>query len=184
MGNLERREDIFLKDRNAWFEEIMDEFGEKLTKLAYTYVKDWKIAEDLIQDVFIICYMQYEDLEAITSFKSWIYRITINKSKDVLKSSSIRRVIMNPNLFQFFRTKDLSPEMVMIKRSEEELLSLCVLALPLKYREVISLYYYEELQIEEISKILKMNRNTIKTRLNRARSKLKTMMERCDMDGD
>jgi RNA polymerase sigma-70 factor (ECF subfamily) len=91
---------------------------------------------------------------------------------------------MNPNLFQFFRTKDLSPEMAMIKRNEEELLSVCVLALPLKYREVISLHYYEELQIEEISKILKMNRNTIKTRLNRARGKLKTMMERCDMDGD
>jgi RNA polymerase sigma-70 factor (ECF subfamily) len=162
----------------------MDEFGENLTKLAYTYVKDWKIAEDVVQDVFIICYKQYENLESITSFKSWIYRITINKSKDVLKSSSIRRVIMNPNLFQFFRTKDLSPEMAMIKRNEEERLSVCVLALPLKYREVISLHYYEELQIEEISKILKMNRNTIKTRLNRARGKLKTMMERCDMDGD
>ncbi|MFE7064081.1 sigma-70 family RNA polymerase sigma factor [Sutcliffiella sp. NPDC057660] len=184
MSNLDRKEAVFINNRNAWFEEIMDEFGEKLTKLAYTYLKDWKIAEDVVQDVFIICYKQYEDLEAITSFKSWIYRITINKSKDVLKSSSIRRVIMNPNLFQFFRTKDPSPEMVMIKRSEEELLSVCVLALPLKYREVISLYYYEELQIEEISKILKMNRNTIKTRLNRARSKLKTMMERCDMDGD
>jgi RNA polymerase sigma-70 factor (ECF subfamily) len=184
LSDLERKEAVFPNDRNAWFEEIMDEFGENLTKLAYTYVKDWKIAEDVVQDVFIICYKQYENLESITSFKSWIYRITINKSKDVLKSSSIRRVIMNPNLFQFFRTKDLSPEMAMIKRSEEELLSVCVLALPLKYREVISLHYYEELQIEEISKILKMNKNTIKTRLNRARGKLKTMMERCDMDGD
>ncbi|MCA1320989.1 sigma-70 family RNA polymerase sigma factor [Bacillus tianshenii] len=183
MGNLERSEDIFLDDRNAWFEDIMDAFGENLTKLAYTYVKDWKIAEDVVQDVFIICYKQYENLESITSFKSWIYRITINRSKDVLKSSSIRRMIMNPNLFHFFRAKDLSPEMAVVKRSEEELLSVCVLALPLKYREVISLYYYEDLQIEEISKILKMNKNTIKTRLNRARGKLKKLMERCDMDG-
>lgn len=65
-----------------------------------------------------------------------------------------------------------------MKTREEEFLSTCVLVLPIKYREVITLYYYEELSIEEISEILKINRNTIKSRLNRARMKLKAVMER------
>jgi RNA polymerase sigma-70 factor (ECF subfamily) len=169
---------VFPEDKDAWLENIMEEFGERLTKLAYNYIKDWKLAEDVVQDVFITCYKQYESIDKITSFKSWIFRITINKSKDVLKSSSIRKVIINSNLFNLFTSKELSPEMVMIKRGEEELLSMCVLSLPVKYREVIILYYYEELPIEEISEILKINRNTIKTRLVRGRDKLKNMVER------
>jgi RNA polymerase sigma factor (sigma-70 family) len=65
-----------------------------------------------------------------------------------------------------------------MKSGEEEFLSTCVLELSIKYREVITLYYYEELSIEEISEILKINRNTIKTRLIRARMKLKALLER------
>ncbi|WP_223701651.1 sigma-70 family RNA polymerase sigma factor [Sutcliffiella deserti] len=171
-------------DKHVWFENIMDVFGEKLTKMAYTYLKDWKLAEDVVQEVFIICYRQYDSLASITSFKSWIYRVTINKSKDVLKSSTIKKVIINPKLFRLFQAKEPSPEMDYIKRSEEEQLSLCVLALPLKYREVITLHYYEELPVEEISRILGLNRNTIKTRLHRARAKLKHLMERCEKDGE
>ncbi|MEH7255771.1 sigma-70 family RNA polymerase sigma factor, partial [Neobacillus niacini] len=76
------------------------------------------------------------------------------------------------------KSSELSPEMSIIKSSEEEFLSTCVLLLPIKYREVITLYYYEGLTIEEISEILKINRNTIKTRLKRARMKLKALMER------
>ena len=168
------------ENKDVWLETIMDEFGEGLTRLAFNYLKDWKLAEDVVQDVFIICYKHYENIDKINCFKSWIFRITINKSKDVLRSSSIRKVITNPNLFSVFTSIDLSPEMVMIKHSEEELLSKCVLLLPVKYREVIILYYYEELRIEEIGEILKINRNTVKTRLSRGRAKLKILIERCE----
>ena len=48
-----------------------------------------------------------------------------------------------------------------------------VLRLPLKYRTIIQLFYYEDLTIEEISEIMKVNSNTIKTRLRRARENLK-----------
>lgn len=85
---------------------------------------------------------------------------------------------MNSNILRLTKSSELSPEMSIMKSSEEEFLSTSVLVLPIKYREVITLYYYEELSIEEISEILNINRNTIKTRLNRARMKLKAMMER------
>jgi RNA polymerase sigma factor (sigma-70 family) len=166
------------KDREAWFEEIMDEYGERLTKLAYNYVKDWRLAEDIVQDVFITCYTYYEKLDQIVSFKAWIYRITINRSKDTLKSTSFKKVFAHSKLFKLFASKELSPEMAVVKQCEKEFISHCVLALPVKYREIIILYYYEELPIERISEILKMNENTIKTRLMRAREKIKKMMER------
>jgi len=171
-------DNIHPEDKDIWFEMIMHEYGDRLTKLSYNYIKDWNIAEDIVQDVFITCYREYEKVDKIVSFKSWIYRITINKCKDILKSSMFKRVITNSNLLSFRKSPELSPEMATMKNEEAAFLSNCVLQLPIKYREVITLYYYEELSIEEISQILKMNRNTIKTRLNRARMNLKILMER------
>ncbi len=110
--------------------------------------------------------------------------MAINKSKDVLKSSAFRKVVMNSHLFTLFLSKELSPEKDLLKRSEEEFLSLSVLSLPVKYREIIILYYYEECSIEEIKRILGVNPNTIKTRLSRGRVKLKKLMERWGYDGE
>ncbi|WP_078381572.1 sigma factor [Sutcliffiella halmapala] len=75
-----------LEDRDAWLELMMDEYGERLTKLAYNYVKEWKLAEDIVQDVFIWCYKNYETRVEIKSFKSWIYRLVINKSRWLWRS--------------------------------------------------------------------------------------------------
>ncbi|MGY3715801.1 sigma-70 family RNA polymerase sigma factor [Sutcliffiella cohnii] len=174
----------YLEDKNAWFERIMDEYGDRLTKLSYNYTKDWSLAEDIVQDVFITCYKKYENIDEIVSLKSWIFRITINKCKDLLKSSLFKRIVMNSTFLTQIKSLELTPESFILKRSEEAFLSTCVLALPIKYREVITLYYYEEFSIEEISEILQINRNTIKTRLNRARMKLKVMMERWRENGE
>jgi RNA polymerase sigma factor (sigma-70 family) len=172
------KENVNPENIDAWFEKVMDEYGDRLTKLSYNYTKDWNLAEDIVQDVFITCYKEYENIDKIVSFKAWIFRVTINKCKDLLKSSIFKKVITNSNLLTLTKSTELSLEMSILKSSEEEFLSTCVLALPIKYREVITLYYYEELSIEELSEILKLNRNTIKTRLNRARMKLKALMER------
>jgi RNA polymerase sigma factor (sigma-70 family) len=177
------KNDDHSESRDAWLESIMDEYGERLTKLAYNYVKDWGMAEDIVQDVFITCFSHIEKIDEILSFKAWIYRLVINRSKDVLKSSAFKRVVMNSSLYSIFTLKEPLPDMRLVKRSEEEILSRSVLDLPLKYREVIILYYYEECSINEMVKVLGMNANTIKTRLNRGRNKLKNRMERWEHDG-
>ncbi|MFE4522973.1 MAG: sigma-70 family RNA polymerase sigma factor [Bacillota bacterium] len=178
------RDEDSLENREVWLELIMDEYGERLTKLAYNYVKDWKLAEDIVQDVFITCYQNYDKIDEVTSFKSWIYRLAINRSKDVLKSHGFRKVVLNSSLFSLFSSKELPPEKELLKRSEEEFLAFCVLSLPVKYREVVTLYYYEECSIEEIQGLIRVNQNTIKTRLSRGRMKLKKMMERRGYNGE
>jgi RNA polymerase sigma factor (sigma-70 family) len=178
LSNTNGDEMVDIESKEEWFEKIMDVYGERLTKLCFNYTKDWNVSEDIVQEVFITCYREYENIDKIAFFKAWIYRITINKCKDLLKSSFFKRVVMSSSHITRSRTSELSPEMSIMKSSEEEFLSTCVLALPIKYREVITLYYYDELSIEDISRILKINNNTVKTRLNRARSKLRVLMER------
>jgi RNA polymerase sigma factor (sigma-70 family) len=70
-----------------------------------------------------------------------------------------------------------NPEEKVLKDREDEFLSKCVLSLPVKYREVIILFYYEEMSINEISSLLDMKQNTIKTRLKRSRDLLKNLLE-------
>jgi RNA polymerase sigma factor (sigma-70 family) len=171
---------VFPAGKDLWLETIMNRYGENLTKMAYNYVKDWKLAEDIVQDVFVSCYQHYGNLEGIHSFKAWVYRLTINKSKDMLKSAAYRKTVVQSSILNILKSNDQPPDTMLIKRSEEELLSQCVLKLPVKYREIIILYYYEELSIEKICDILNMNPNTVKTRLNRGRAKLKNIMERED----
>lgn len=184
MGELDREDrHSTVVSRNEWLELIMDDYGERLTKLAFNYVKDWGIAQDVVQDVFVTCYNNYHEFRDAKSFKALIYRITINRCKDVLKSWSFKRVFLNPGVFQFLQSKELSPEMNTIQQDEDKTLTKSVLALPLKYREIIILYYYEGLAVSEISDLTGQNLNTIKTRLNRGRALMKKSFERSEGHG-
>ncbi|MEK5101390.1 sigma factor [Cytobacillus sp. FSL M8-0252] len=93
-------ESSFNHEHDIWFEKVMDNYGEDLTKLAFNYLKDWNLAEDVIQDVLIICYKHFDILEEIHSLKAWLYRVTINKSKDILKHSNRFRMIFNSSILE------------------------------------------------------------------------------------
>lgn len=65
----------------------------------------------------------------------------------------------------------------MLERSENQLPGRVVLELPVKYREIIILYYYKELKIDEIAHLLSVSDNTVKTRLRRGREKLRDQLK-------
>lgn len=170
--------DLSKTNQEQWLSGLMDEYADRLTKLAYSYLRDWGKSQEVVQDVFLTCYQQYDTYEEIQSYKAWIYRITINRCKDVLRSAWARRVVVNNSLFQFLRSKEPSPESASLQKDEDIQLAEKVMELPVKYREIIHLHYYEELSIQEISSLLKTNLNTVKTRLKRGRGLLEETVER------
>jgi RNA polymerase sigma-70 factor, ECF subfamily len=157
---------------------LMREYGQRVLWLSYSYVKDKNLAEDITQDVFLNCYEKLGTFREESSIKTWIYRITTNRCKDVMKSRVYKYKKITQSLFDQFVSKDDTPEVVLMRKAEEKELSLAVLALPLKYREVIFLYYFENQKVDEISKLLSINANTVKTRLFRGRELIKQMYER------
>lgn len=150
--------------------ELVDQYGEDVKRLIYSYVKNWSAAEDLVQEVFLTVFQKTDTLDKATSIKAWILSIAANKSKDYLRSWHYKKLLLTNS----FTTKSNveSPEHQLLLQQEKTELSEAVFALPVKYREVIILYYYQELKIEEISKVLKINSSTIRTRLSRARDLL------------
>ena len=165
------------EDPDLLLEHLIDLYGEKVKKLAYTYVKDWAIAEDVTQEVFISVYKNLDRFRGDASYKTWIYKIAMNKSKDTIKSRFLRPTKLLTKLKHQTEVYELSAEQKAFTDIGDIRLSEAVMQLPIKYREVIMLFYYEGLKLEEIQCVTRLNLSTIKTRLRRAKALLRELYE-------
>jgi RNA polymerase sigma-70 factor, ECF subfamily len=164
-------------------EILVNKYGKDIKKLAYMYVKDWGKAEDITQEVFIICYKKLHLFRGDSSYKTWLYKITVNKCKDELKRKSFWQLRLADKLKYHVPKSERSTEEQVITKSEDQELSDNVLSLPIKYREVIILFYYEGLKIKEIHELTGLNIDTIKTRLSRSKGLLRKMYEGSEVNG-
>lgn len=156
-------------------EQLMNDYGNDVLRIAYLYLKDRHLAEDVFQEVFVKVYKNYNKFKNNSSEKTWIMSIAINTCRDMLRTSWFKKVFMFKDtdddlLKDAYEDVD---EKVAKKMEYEELLKE-VMNLPLKYRELIILYYYEELSTMDISVALKMPEGTVRSRLFRARTILKS----------
>jgi RNA polymerase sigma-70 factor, ECF subfamily len=157
-------------------EFLVDGYWINVKKLAYTYVKDWALAEDITQEVFIKCYNNIERFRGDSSYKTWLYKITVNRCKDEFKSKWYHTFSLLDRVREKTAKSSISAEQSFLEKDQRQELYELVLALPMKYREVIILFYYEELGLEEIHNLLETNVNTVKTRLKRGKVLLKNMV--------
>ncbi|EEN04313.1 RNA polymerase sigma-70 factor, ECF subfamily [Bacillus thuringiensis IBL 4222] len=84
---------------------------------------------------------------------------------------------MTEDDFTYMESQKESVEQTVIQNAEDRELASAVMSLPIKYREVIYLFYYEELSIKEIATVIEVKENTIKTRLKKAKELLKEGLE-------
>lgn len=165
-----------MKTKDERLEWLMTEYGQNITRLAFTYTKQKQLSEDIAQEVFIKCYENLDEFRHESSYKTWLYRITVNLCKDKLKSWTFRNIIFT-DLFSNWTSTTESPEIKYIDIENNQYISETIISLPIKYREVIILYYYEELSYNQISELLNLNLSAVKSRLHRARLLLKQKIE-------
>ena len=133
-------------------------YGDTVYKIPFSYCKNHADAEDIYQNVFTKYFQQVVPFESKVHEKAWLIRVTINFSKSLLRSSWHKRIIL---------LQEYHDETVYI--DENNILLNSVLELPVKYREVIHLYYYEGYSTREIAAILSQRETTIRTQLQRGR---------------
>ncbi|WP_029503093.1 sigma-70 family RNA polymerase sigma factor [Lachnoclostridium phytofermentans] len=157
-------------------ENLMRTYGNDVLRTAYMYVKDLHISEDIFQDVFIKVNKHLHTFQGNSSIKTWILRITINTCKDYLKSAYHRKIVPMEDFIEDSIVSE--SEFDVIEREETiHTVKEAVMALPEHYRSVILCVYYEELSMEEAAKVLELPVGTVKSRLARAKEKLKEFME-------
>ena len=157
---------LAIKINEAVFKQLVTQYGNSILRMCYMYLKDYQLAEDVTQETFLQVWHKYETFENKSSEKTWITRIAINRCKNCMRASWFKRISIEelPEIFE-----NDSSEMILNKGT----ISLKIMKLPQKYREVILLYYYQELSVKEISAVLNQKETTILQRLKRARECLK-----------
>jgi RNA polymerase sigma-70 factor, ECF subfamily len=158
-------------------ENIINQYSTQIKRLAFTYVRDWAVSDDITQEVLIICYEKLNTYRGEGDIKNWLFKITVNKCKDYLRGKWYKRIIPVDGKWEDYGSESTSSEDSFFKKNEAAELSKKVLSLPMKYREVIILFYYEGLKIREMVELLVVKEQTIKTRLSRARKMLEKMIK-------
>lgn len=142
-------------------------YADTVRRICMVHLKNYSDTEDIFQTVFLKYILRSEPFESEEHEKAWIIRVTVNACKDLLKNVFRSRTVPLETLVEMPQAQELR---------HRELLE-AVLSLPLKYKDVVYLYYYEGYSAEEISRILKKNVNTVYTLLTRARKILKKELE-------
>lgn len=156
---------------NERAEYILNTYGDSILRYAYSYLHNMSDAEDILQDT-LIQYLKTDPVfESAAHEKAWLLRVAANLSKNRLDYNSIRK------------TDELNEELAADERDDLSFVWEAVKSLPVKYREVIHLFYHEGCSVREISNILKRPEATVRSDLHRGRERLREILrEEYDFD--
>lgn len=156
---------------NERAEYILNTYGDSILRYAYSYLHNMSDAEDILQDTLIQYLKTGPVFENAAHEKAWLLRVAANLSKNRLDYNSIRK------------TDELNEELAADERDDLSFVWETVKSLPVKYREVIHLFYHEGCSVREISNILKRPEATVRSDLHRGRERLREILrEEYDFD--
>ena len=159
-------------DTEELFDRMAADYQLPLKRLCYMYLRDWTLAEDAVQETFLKVYRNLPKFRDGCSLKTWIMKIGVNSCRDMLRSA-------------WFRHNDRSmvPEEMDIpageneRNDEAEALGRAILELPVRFKDVILLYYYEDMDQTEIAEALHTSVPTVSRRLKHARERLRDVLK-------
>lgn len=145
-------------------EAILKTYGMMVYKLALSQTRNRSDAQDVFQEVFLRLVKNKKPFDNEEHIKAWLLRVTINCSKKLFLSSWRKK------------TEELIVDIPFEEEQSSELYY-AVMDLPLKYRTVIHLFYYEQYSIAQIAQYLERNESTVKSQLRRGRELLKGVLD-------
>lgn len=156
-------------EKDSDLERIIITYSDMVYRLAFARTGTKEDADDVCQEVFLRLLKKRPHFESEEHCKAWLLRVTVNCSNTLLASLwKMRTVALEEDIpFQEKEHLELYRELS---------------RLPRKYRDVIHLFYYEEMPVAEISEILHRRESTVRTQLTRARALLKEMLKEEDYE--
>jgi RNA polymerase sigma-70 factor (ECF subfamily) len=171
-------------DKEA-FDKLVLENMKKVFNLCYRFVGNYEEANDCAQETFIKVYRSLGKFRFQSAFSTWLYRIAVNTCKNHLKSAryrNLRKTVsingsMNSNEGETYKIEieddTLSPSDVLDRKEKSEQIQSAIDSLSKEHKEVVVLCDVEGLSYEKIAEITGEKLGTIKSKLARAREKLR-----------
>lgn len=154
------------------FRELMETYGQTVWDYAFYVTGRFDLADDVAQDVFLTVYRRIGTFRGQSSLRTWLLAITRNVALNARRSAFLRRAVLMDRPGGLAGDAHPSAEQEALSRSHAEALWRTVLALPVKYREVLLLDAKYEMSLAEIAGVLDVPLGTVKSRLARARRKV------------
>lgn len=152
---------------NERFERAAMMYMDNVFAVAFNYFRDPSEADDIVQEVLFKLLKSDVKFESDEHIRNWMLKVAVNQCRRVSVSSWFRKTMPLEEYAESLKYED----------PEQSALFFAVMDLPKKYRIVIHLFYYEEYSTAEIAEMLRMNESTVRTRLRRARMKLKEVLK-------
>ncbi|MCY4553155.1 MAG: sigma-70 family RNA polymerase sigma factor [Candidatus Poribacteria bacterium] len=168
---------ILAGDENA-FESLIRKYQKQVHAQALRQIGDFQIAEDIVQETFVQVYQQLETLEDPKLFPKWLYVIVNRRCiawlrKNRLQTQSLEETDISEIETEAYSQYVAEEHAKTTAEAQRDLVKKLLAKLKESDREVITLHYFEEMSSSEIGEFLGVSENTIKSRLRRARQRLK-----------
>ena len=153
------------------FSHWIEKYSDTILRTCFIYLSDQSQAEDATQDTWIKVWNHMKDFEhqGVINEKAWLLRIAINTCKDYRRTSWFRHIDRRQAL------EDLPPRLVSVEPEDHEL-TMLIMELPGKYKQVILLYYFQGLTMQETANALGISQPTVQRRLKKAEDLLKVSL--------
>ncbi len=164
-------------DNNA-FSELVEKYQKQVHALAWRKIGDFHTAEDITQDTFLKAYQRLHTLKKPHRFAGWLYVIATRRCLALFRQKRLQTQVIE-NIDTPVSNKDAYSQHIAeeqaktIVKEQQEVVKKLLATLKESDRTVITLHYFGEMTCEEMSEFLGVSANTIKSRLRRARNRLK-----------
>ena len=157
-------------EREESIRQMIDDNQTALLRMCYLYLHDVQLAEDAVQETLIKAVRAWDSFRGEAGVRTGMARIAMRTCMDMRRGFWFRRVERRI-------TPEMLPDRAQEAGAEDSALTLAVMNLPKKEREVILLYYYQDMNMNEIAETLGVTQPTVSYRLRRAKEKLRTELE-------
>lgn len=149
-------------------QQLIEDYGDSMLRVCFLYLRDMHLAEDALQEAFIKIYQNWSNFRGECSEKTWITRVVINVCRSQLRSTWLKRVTLSSRLEDESCDNAVLADDTVLKEISK---------LKPKYKEVILLFYYQEMKAKEIAAAFDLSESTVSVRLGRAREQLKKQLK-------
>ena len=164
-------------DTNA-FSVLVDRYKDLVYTLTMRMLKNREEAEEVSQDTFIKVYKSLNKFKGDSKFSTWIYKIAYNASLDRLKKNRKHFNDVAIDEFTEHQVKTIDNALDNLESEEQsKAIQDCIALLPSEDGFLLTLYYFDEMSLEEISQTVELTSNNVKVKIFRARKKLATILK-------
>jgi RNA polymerase sigma-70 factor (ECF subfamily) len=151
------------------FEGIVRRWQGPLVNLAYRFVRDRERAEDMAQEAFLKIYQQLARFRGDSAFSTWMFSVALNVYRSSLRRRALPTVPLDAVAEMVGRS---ALQLALEEAQREELVRRAVAALPPRYRDALTVFYFKDKDLAETARILKVPDGTAKALLHRGRKLL------------